>query len=304
MLSDYILYLQEKGKSQNTVISYTNDLKSFFDELQIGPDDFVTAADIRKWMGQMLNPDHIKPLAISTINRRLNALRSYYAWATKTNRLQQSPINEIQNLKSADEDHEKIMWLTEDEFGRLLQLMRKKPVRSRGVNPEEKYRRDRAIVYLLTYAGLRVEELSNLKLTDLDLVLKRLRIVGKGMKVRTVPISNTLFSEIQDWLFFRSKMLKSKPHVIDSPYVFYSQRSPQFSIRGIQTMIEGYSLPDKKLTPHMFRHTFCKWMLKATNNDIEKVRRLAGHRHIATTSRYLKDSYSDLADALEGLPKF
>ncbi|MBY0123302.1 tyrosine-type recombinase/integrase [Bacillus sp. S/N-304-OC-R1] len=304
MLSDYILYLQEKGKSQNTIISYMNDLQSFFDELQIGPDDFVTAADVRKWMGMMLNPVQTKPLAISTINRRLNALRSYYAWATKTNRLQQSPMSDIQDLKSADEDHEKIMWLTEDEFERLLQIMRRKPVRSRGVNPEEKYRRDRAIVYLLTYAGLRVEELSNLKLTDLDLVLKRIRIVGKGMKVRTVPISNTLLAEIQDWLTFRAKMIKSKPHVMDSPYVFYSQRSPQFSIRGIQTMIEGYSLPDKKLTPHMFRHTFCKWMLKATNNDIEKVRRLAGHRNIATTIRYLKDSYSDLADAVEGLPKF
>ena len=85
---------------------------------------------------------------------------------------------------------------------------------------------------------------------------------------------------------------------------FYSQRSPKFTVRGIQTMIEGYSLPNKKLTPHMFRYTFCKWMLKATNNDIEKVRGLAGHSNIATTSRYLKDSYSDLADAVEAMPKF
>ena len=99
-------------------------------------------------------------------------------------------------------------------------------------------------------------------------------------------------------------MAKQKPHGDDSTYVFYSQRSPKFTVRGIQTMIESYSLPKKKLTPHMFRHTFCKWMLKATNNDIEKVRRLAGHSNIATTSKYLKDSYSDLADAVDALPKF
>jgi hypothetical protein len=49
----------------------------------------------------------------------------------------------------------------------------------------------------------------------------------------------------------------------------------KFTVRGIQTMIEGYSLPNKKLTPYVFQYTFCKWMLKATNNDIEKVRRLA-----------------------------
>ena len=252
----------------------------------------------------MLNPMDIKPLAISTINRRLNSLRSFYAWATKNKKIQQNPMQEIQDLKSADEDSEKIMWLTEDEFEDLLHIIRKKPVKSRGVNPEEKYRRDRAIIYLLTYAGLRVDELSNLKLTDIDLVLKRIRIVGKGMKVRTVPISNTLLAEIQDWLIFRAEMANQKPQVEDSPYVFYSQRSPKFTVRGIQTMVESYSLPNKKLTPHMFRHTFCKWMLKATNNDIEKVRRLAGHSNIATTSRYLKDSYSDLADAVDALPRF
>ncbi len=304
MFSNYLSYLQEKGMAQNTIISYANDLKSFFHEMNIQPDDYVTAADIRKWMNGMLSPTEGKPLAVSTINRRLNALRSYYVWAVKNQRFQHNPMIDIQDLKTADEESEKIMWLTEEEFGDLLYRIRKKPVKSRGVDPEEKYRRDRAIIYLFTYAGPRVDELSNLKLTDIDLELKRLRIVGKGNKVRTVPISNILLAELEDWLSFRAEMAKKKPHVAQSPYVFYSQRSSKFTVRGIQAMIESYSLPNKKLTPHMFRHTFCKWMLKATHNDIEKVRRLAGHSNIATTSRYLKDSYSDLADAVEAMPRF
>jgi len=304
VLSEYVSHLQEQGKSQNTITSYTNDLNHFFTKLNIKANDYVTAADIRKWINEMLNPEEIKPIAITTINRRLNSLRSFYTWATKNKKLQNNPMQDIQDLKSVDEDNEKIMWLTEEEFEILLYIIRKKPIKSRGVNPEEKYRRDRTIIYLLTYAGLRVHELSNLKLTDIDLDLKRIRIVGKGMKVRTVPISNTLLAEVQEWLSFRAEMAKQKPHVGNSPYVFYSQRSPIFTVRGIQTMIEGYSLPKKKLTPHMFRHTFCKWMLKATNNDIEKVRRLAGHSNIATTSRYLKDSYSELTDAVDALPRF
>jgi site-specific recombinase XerD len=304
MFLDYISYLQEKGMAQNTVISYTNDIKGFFKEMNLEPTDYVTRADIRKWVGAMLNPTEGKTLAVSTINRRLNSLRSYYTWAVRNNKLQSNPMLDIHDLKSADEESEKIMWLTEDEFEELLQILRKKPFKSRGVNPEEKYRRDRMIIYLLTYAGLRVDELSNLKIVDVDLVMKRIRIVGKGMKVRTVPISNILLAEIQDWLTFRDEIANKKPLVKESPYVFYSQRSPKFTVRGIQTMIESYSLPNKKLTPHMFRHTFCKWMLKATNNDIEKVRRLAGHSNIVTTSRYLKDSYSDLADAVEAMPKF
>ena len=290
--------------AQNTIISYTNDIKSFLKEMSLDPTDYVMTADIRKWISAMLNPPEGKALAVSTINRRLNSLRSYYTWAVRNNKLQRNPMLEIQDLKSADEESEKIMWLTGDEFEELLQILRRKPVKSRGVNPEEKYRRDRMIIYLLTYAGLRVNELSNLRIADIDLVMKRIRIVGKGMKVRTIPISNILLAELQDWLMFRGEMAKNKPYVDHSPYVFYSQRSPKFTVRGIQTMIEGYSLPNKRLTPHMFRHTFCKWMLKATNNDIEKVRRLAGHSNVATTSRYLKDSYSDLADAVEAMPRF
>lgn len=304
MLSDYISYLHEKGMASNTIISYSNDLHNFFNHLNIKTEDYTTTADIHKWINIMINPTNLKPLAITTINRRLNSLRSFYSWATKVNKLKHNPMTHIQDLKSADEDYEKIMWLTEDEFQTLLENIRRKPVKSRGVNQEEKYRRDRTIIYLLTYTGLRVNELSNLKLTDLDLELKRIRVIGKGRKVRTLPISNTLLAEIKDWLSFRTKMANQKPNLMDSPYVFYSQRSPKFTVRGIQTMIESYSLPKKKLTPHMFRHTFCKWMLKATNNDIEKVRRLAGHSNIATTSKYLKDSYNDLVDAVDSLPKF
>ncbi|WML42057.1 tyrosine-type recombinase/integrase [Neobacillus sp. OS1-2] len=304
MIEEYISKLEKEDKSPKTVISYRNDIHKFLEDLHIQPDQFVTATDVRKWISGMLNQQEGKPLAITTINRRLNALRSFYSWAVKHKKLQHNPMEEIQDIKSADEDSEKIMWLTEEEFEDLLNRVRKTPVRSRGVNPEEKYRRDRAIIYLLTYAGLRVDELSNLRLTDLDLELKRIRIVGKGRKIRTVPMSNILWQELYDWLIFRGEMANKKVHVEDSPYVFYSQRSSQFTVRGIQTMIENYSLPKKKLTPHMFRHTFCKWMLKATNNDIEKVRRLAGHSNISTTARYLKDSYSDLADAVEAMPKF
>ncbi|MGE1102257.1 hypothetical protein [Peribacillus simplex] len=70
-------------------------------------------------------------------------------------------MEEINDLKSADEDHEKIMWHTEEEFEDLLHRVRKTPVKSREVNLEEKYRRDRAIMYLLTYAGLRVDVVFN-----------------------------------------------------------------------------------------------------------------------------------------------
>ncbi|RKD21064.1 integrase [Ammoniphilus oxalaticus] len=304
MISDYLNDLRQSGRSAHTVKAYERDLHHFFEESHLQPNDCITETDIHKWIRWMMRPTEGKPLAIATINRRLNALRGFYGWAVRNKKVSQNPMLDITYLKSADEDHEKIMWLTEEEFEDLLRRMRETPVRSRGVDFEEKYRRDRAIVYLFTYTGLRVEEVSHLNLTDLDLDMKRIRVLGKGQKARMIPISNTLFLELQDWLRFRAEIATKKEHVAESLYVFYSQRSSQFSIRGIQTMIEGYSTSEKKLSPHMFRHTFCKWMLKATGNDIEKVRRLVGHSNIATTSRYLKDSYEDLADAVDSLPCF
>ncbi|MGH1277315.1 tyrosine-type recombinase/integrase [Bacillus cereus] len=304
MLHKYHNYLIDKGKSQNTVLSYINDLQIFIQEMRVNPDSYVISNDIKKWIRDMLNPKEGKALSVSTINRRLNTLRSYFSWAEREKYIKVNPMTDIKGLKMADEEHEKIMWLTEKEFEDLLERIRKYPVKTRGVNPEEKYRRDRAIIYIFTYAGLRVEELSNLKITDIDLDLKKIRVIGKRNKVRTIPMSNILYNEVLEWLEFRSKISKKKEIVIQSPYAFYSQRSEKFSVRGIQAMIENYSTSDKKLTPHMFRHTFCKRMLKTTNNDIEKVRRLAGHSHISTTTRYLKNSYDELTDAVESMPTF
>ncbi|WP_336771281.1 tyrosine-type recombinase/integrase [Bacillus bombysepticus] len=304
MLHKYRNYLISNGKSRNTVLSYNNDLQIFFQEMKVNPDSYIISNDIKKWIRDMLNTKEGKVLSVSTINRRLNTLRNYFSWAEREKYITVNPMTDVKNLKMTDEEDEKITWLTKTECEELLERMRKYPVKTRGVNAEEKYRRDRAIIYILIYAGLRVEELSNLKIVDIDLDVKNIRVAGKGNKIRTIPMSNFLYNEILEWLQFRRRVSKEKEIVIQSPYVFYSQRSGKFSIRGIQTMIENYSTLGKKLTPHMFRHTFCKWMLKATNNDIEMVRRLAGHSHISTTTRYLKNSSDELTDAVEFMLPF
>jgi site-specific recombinase XerD len=303
VLELYLNFLKEQGKSVHTIKAYLTDVEIFYQDNKIEINSPVVSSDIRRWIDDMLDPSNGESLSVSTINRRLNSLRSFYNWAVKEKFILMNPIDDIRDLRTADEEHENIMWLTEEEFENLLERIRKSPVKSRGVNQEEKYRRDRAIVYLLTYAGLRVEELSNLKIHDMDFEMRKIRVIGKGKKVRTIPMSTLLFHELKEWLAFREKKAAEKVHVAHSNFIFYSQRSGKYSVRGIQTMIENYSTKEKKLTPHMFRHTFCKWMLKATNNDIEKVRRLAGHSHISTTVRYLKDTYEDLSDAVEALPR-
>jgi site-specific recombinase XerD len=83
VLEEYITSHEKQDYSPKTIISYRNDIIIFMDDLHIKPDEFVTATDVRKWINVMLHPNDGKPLAITTINRRLNALRSFYSWAKK-----------------------------------------------------------------------------------------------------------------------------------------------------------------------------------------------------------------------------
>lgn len=302
MIDAYRAYLVSQGKAAHTVTAYCRDVTAFLGDLHCRPEDPITPVDVRKWIGQAVQAPTGQPLKVTTINRHLNALRSFYAWATLRGAVCDNPLAPIRDVKTADATPETIQWLTEEEFADLLDRLRQSSKTRHHSEAEAKYRRDRAVIYLLTYAGLRVQELSQLTLRDIDSDLHRLRVVGKGQKVRTIPIARLLGYEIDDWLTFRTIQAQTHRMIAESPYVFYSQRSPQFSVRGIQAMIAGYSTATKTLTPHMFRHTFCKWMLKATHNDLEKVRRLAGHRHIETTARYLRDAFSDLADAVDALP--
>jgi len=95
MLTEYLSYLEQKGKSLNTIISYRNDMNKFFEDIHIHPEDYVTASDVRKWVRKwlygLLQPKDGKSLAVTTINRRLNALRSFYKWARRNNKISKAP---------------------------------------------------------------------------------------------------------------------------------------------------------------------------------------------------------------------
>ncbi len=286
MFEKYIEHLRDEGKAENTINSYISDLKIFFSDNNLSPTSIVTAADIRKWIQRHLKTDQRMH---TTVNRRINSLKGYFTWAYNNKRVITNPMNDIGIVKVADEESESIQWLTESEFEDLLKRMRDAPD-VKGWDPELRYRRDRIAVYILTYLGLRVSELSNLKVNDIDMALRKVRIIGKGSVVRTLPINNLLYQELRDWLHYRSKMCEFRKD-LGSGYLLFSQKSDRVSDRGIQRILERYDTDERQLHPHIFRHTFCMWMLKANNNDIVLVKRLAGHKDIRTTERYLKLAY-------------
>ena len=99
MLSDYLKHLQQKGKSPHTIVSYMNDLHKFLDGLSIQPQDYIAEMDVRKWISQMIRPKEGQSLANTTINRRLNSLRSFYNWAQRNKKVKNNPMHDIEDFE-------------------------------------------------------------------------------------------------------------------------------------------------------------------------------------------------------------
>ncbi len=85
-----------------------------------------------KWISGLLHPKEGKPLAVISINRKLNALLSFFSWGVREKRFSMNPMTDIQDVRTADEESENIMWLSEEEFEAYLDRMKKAPVKSRG----------------------------------------------------------------------------------------------------------------------------------------------------------------------------
>lgn len=142
--------------------------------------------------------------------------------------------------------------------------------------------RNHLIVWLLLYTGVRVSELCDIQLNDLDYLTNTLRVTGKGGKYREIPLRPDLVDLIKEYI--RSEWQENKHR--DSPYLLLSQRAEKLHKDAVNTLLEGLEKQlSFKLYPHKFRHTFCSRLLKR-GVPLTTVSKLAGHAHIQTTAHY------------------
>jgi integrase/recombinase XerD len=266
---DY-LYL-ERNLSSNTIASYRTDLRLFFAYLEATHKN-PQEAD-RSTLLEYLAFCRVSGLTHRTISRYLSSLRAFYRRLVEEGAIHNDPTLSLDAPKMAKNPPE---YLTLEEVERLLST------------PEEGTvlgLRDRTIIELMYSCGLRVSEVSELKVSSVRMEEKCLLVFGKGRKERVVPFgtkAETLLDRYLGWA--RGILLRGR--LLDS--LFLNFRGEPLGRKGIWKIIKGYARAsgiEKNIKPHVLRHSFGAHLIQ-NGADLRIVQELLGHSDIATTQIY------------------
>lgn len=263
--------LIERGLSQNSIHSYTYDLKKFEKYLQKkGKNVYtVTSQDIANF----LKEEKKKKNSARTMARAVAAIRQFYRFLELENR---APSNPTKLVDSPDLETHLPDFLAMEEVDHLFQQFNR-------ADPYEL--RDYTLFELLYSSGLRISESINLTMEDIDFDDELLRIRGKGDKERIVPFGPKASELLAEYLKQgRPEILKER----DSEYLFVSKKSLQLDRKSVWRLLKKYTVRSgikKHITPHTLRHSFATHLLES-GADLRAVQELLGHVDISTTQIY------------------
>lgn len=285
----------ERGMSLNTYNSYSSDVREFASWLasESGPGitlEKTAGENIRQYISSRIDPDGGQVITGRTQARILSSLRSFFGWLQTEGIITENPCDGIDAPKigrylpavlSVDEVNDIMNSVDQSKWG--------------GV-------RDRAILELLYGCGLRVSEVSDVRISNVYLQEKFVRIVGKGNKERVVPMGDPAAEAITAYLAVRPE-----PAGADSEDILFLNRSGRqlsrisvFNMVKKQAMLAGIT---KEISPHTFRHSFATHLIEG-GADLRVVQEMLGHESILTTEIYTHlDSTTWQNDILKHHPR-
>ncbi|MEC7925900.1 MAG: tyrosine recombinase XerC [Actinomycetota bacterium] len=267
IINEYIEYLDSiRGYSKNTIIAYKTDLLKYFQFINTYNKNYY---DIEKYI-QHLSKNKYKK---TTINRKINTIINFLKWCKSYKNIN---IKEIKNIKNLRTEKKLPTVLTSSYINKLLDSI---PIST----PKDV--RDRSIIELLYSSGLRLSELTNLKLNDIK-NNQSIKVTGKGNKVRILPMTNKAYKILNLWI----NTFRSNYEIKESEnYIFLGVRGKKISEREIQRIV--------KLRlgtfPHSIRHTFATHLLDG-GADLRVVQEMLGHNDPSTTQIYTHVSTKQL----------
>jgi|SRR5215813_443060 len=266
----FFSYLRvEKGLSSNTLTAYRNDLeklKKFATSLE---KELVTieSQDIQSFIKYL----HDSGLEVKSVARALVTVRNFYKFLLLDGYLKRDPTENIESPKS---------WQSLPKFliKEEVELLLSSPNTATDIGV-----RDKAMLEVLYATGLRVSELINLKLSDLDLDLGVLTTLGKGSKERTVPLGKSAIEWIKKYLSIRHRIHKNS----NSNYIFINKKGESLNRQTFWKIIVDYGKQANigHITPHLLRHSFATHLLE-NGADLRSVQMMLGHKDITTTQIY------------------
>lgn len=274
-IEQFLKYLEmERNYSKNTLASYQADLLDFKEFIANTKGSLQSLGEIdhlmiRSYLANLQD----RNLARSTVLRRLSSLRSFFKYLCRRGYLEVEPTAALASPKVQRKLPD---FLEIPEVDALLSM----PDTSNIIGV-----RDQAIMELLYSTGMRVSELLQLDLTDLDCQNALVKVRGKGKKERILPIGRIAINVLGDYLAKRHELDGNEP----SQAIFLSERGNRIpDAKSIRRRIEKYAQSagiKKKITPHTLRHTFATHLLNA-GADLRSVQELLGHSSLSTTQIY------------------
>lgn len=278
-LNDYLNYLRTiKRYSSATLAGYQHDIQGFLaylDDQEIAECTQANIHHIRAYIASC----HRKGLAESSMQRLLSSLRGFYRYLVKNSQAESNPATDVRAPKGAKK-LPKVMDV--DQVDRLLS--------GNATSPLEM--RDHAMMELMYSSGLRLSELVNLDVVDLDLRAGQVKILGKGNKTRYLPVGQQAREALNSWLKLRESIAKSGEQA-----VFVNNRGSRLSQRAVQKRMSELAQRTQlgvHVHPHMLRHSFASHMLESSG-DLRSVQELLGHANISTTQVYTQLDFQHLA---------
>ena len=275
----FIRHLEyERRLSALTCKNYRRDLEKFaeyLDKTAVAEWDTVDSEHVRAFSATCFR----QGLSPRSIQRRLSAARSFFRFLIREKAVTQNPVTSVAAPKSRKRLPGN---LDADRMARLLDI----PGDGAIVD------RDRAILELLYSSGLRLAELVDLNLGDVDMQDATVRVTGKGNKDRIVPVGRHALKALRQWSITRPDLADAAETAL-----FVSNRGVRISPRSVQARVKHWARRqgiDANVYPHLFRHSFATHVLESSH-DLRGVQELLGHANISTTQVYTHLDFQHLA---------
>lgn len=282
---EYCTYRKELDTK--TIKAYRIDLTQFF--------SYVQSAEPEKETIEQYITDLHKKYKQKTIKRKIASIKAFYSYLEEEELVEQNPFRKIK-VKFKETiilpriiPREEIEQLLNYIYASLSSLSRIQYKHSL---------RDAAVIEVFFATGARVYEISNIRVENINLNSGLIRIMGKGGKERYIQISNTAVLDI-----LRKYYAENEPEIKKFGYFFINNRGNRYTEQSIRLMLKKYTLKagiQRKITPHMFRHSFATYLIEE-GVDVSCVQQILGHSSIKTTQIYIHVAAKKQADILREL---
>jgi len=283
LINHFVEYLLiDKKYSENTIKSYQNDLKKYQNFFKNKNIEIINEENIKEYLKYLKTENN----EAKTISHNISTLRSFYKFLLIEKKINKNPMEwiEIPKIKKSLPKT-----LSFEEINKLLDIK---------LNDKYSYR-NKAMLELMYSSGLRVSELVNVKIHDIDSESCIIRVMGKGSKERIVPLGDYAIKYIDIYLKeYRNKLIKKEYN----DYLFLNNHGKKMTRQGFFKIIKNLAKQQKikvEFSPHTLRHSFATHLLDG-GADLRSIQEMLGHSDISTTQIYthvskelLKENYNN-----------